>query len=312
MSFLATLAQARLTLTRAQLMQTIGMEVEPGPGGHIRSGFLFGARIGNDGRIGEIWFGYNFPANIDIDGLRIGMGLDALLATCRGFALVKPANLLLYRARGASGEEITAEIRKNRIWMLMFAWPQAAYPQGHPTTATQLPISLCSYQVPCDLLADWAYSFTFTGNEHWAPRVAEWLRRDAEPDGWHVSVSNWNWDHGLEPLLWIARQPACDKATALRIFYWSRPGELLGFEHRNEVPDLQLTEFDITSEIRDRFMRGFYTRSEIAFDATNAFNQEAYLPEDADLRAVERWIPQPMRKNIAGRPEPRSAPGCPL
>lgn len=52
--------------------------------------------------------------------------------------------------------------------------------------------------------------------------VIDWMSNKGAPE-WHGVAVNWNWDCGLEPLLWIVNQPDCDKATALTVFWMSEP-----------------------------------------------------------------------------------------
>jgi hypothetical protein len=153
-----------------------------------------------------------------------------------------------------------------------------------------------------DILADWIPEKpgAYAGREIRA--VADWLRNKASVDDWHRAALNLNWDHGLEPLFWIARQARCDKATALMIFYYARPGQLLGFGgDAANIPGWQKDAFYLTAEIRERFLAGFYTRSEIAFDGDQAFGFEAYLPKNPPLHEVDEVIPPVMRRSIPGR-----------
>jgi Domain of unknown function (DUF4274) len=133
--------------------------------------------------------------------------------------------------------------------------------------------------------------------------VADWLRTKATTDDWHRTINNHNWDYGTEPLSWIARQPRCEKATALMMFYLARPGQMLDYgSDRGKVPRWQWPEFDLASEVRSRFPAGFYTSATIAFDAVHAFNNDAYLPDvlpQADR--LDPVIPLIMRESIAGR-----------
>lgn len=49
--------------------------------------------------------------------------------------------------------------------------------------------------------------------------VLNWLARQG-PREWHGVAAHWNWDNGVEPLLWVLEQRECDKGTALSVF-WS-------------------------------------------------------------------------------------------
>ena len=52
--------------------------------------------------------------------------------------------------------------------------------------------------------------------------VIEWMSTKGAVE-WHGVAVNWNWDNGVEPLLWIVDQPDCDKATALTVFWMCEP-----------------------------------------------------------------------------------------
>ncbi len=45
----------------------------------------------------------------------------------------------------------------------------------------------------------------------------------AAPEDWHQVAWNWNWDAGEDSLRWIARQPNCDRGTALLLYWYGCP-----------------------------------------------------------------------------------------
>jgi hypothetical protein len=113
-----------------------------------------------------------------------------------------------------------------------------------------------------------------------------------------------NWDYGLAPLLWIIRQENCDIATALETFFLASPDYYFrSCNDRSSVPaGWQREGFDFLVEIRERVARGFYKRSEIAFDGEKHmfyFNQGVKTAEDKAL-ARSFFPPEPGRK-IGGR-----------
>jgi hypothetical protein len=71
---------------------------------------------------------------------------------------------------------------------------------------------------------------------------------------------------------------------------------------RTKVPFYLIDQFDLRTEIRRRFLQGFYTRSSVAFDGPRAFRDDAYISEADDADAVSQEIPKSMRVKIAGRP----------
>jgi len=96
---------------------------------------------------------------------------------------------------------------------------------------------------------------------------AQWLVLESGPDDWHLVADGWNWDEGEDPLWWIVTRPNCDRATALMVFWGTKPYHYLG------LPPWEATdaaEYDLYHTIRARWAAGFYTRSEIAFDIASA------------------------------------------
>lgn len=99
-----------------------------------------------------------------------------------------------------------------------------------------------------------------------------WLPQGA-PDDWHRVALSWNWDNGIEPLLWIASQSGCDAGTAMLTFWKNNPDYFLQFRDRNAVLEKergreseQTSGFDLCGTIVDRWTRGLYTRRAIACD----------------------------------------------
>jgi len=92
---------------------------------------------------------------------------------------------------------------------------------------------------------------------------ARWLVLEARPDDWHLVADGWNWDKGEDPLWWIVTRPDCDKATALIIFWGTKPHHYLGLPGWETI---DVEEHDLYHAIRARWAAGFYTRSELAFD----------------------------------------------
>lgn len=153
-----------------------------------------------------------------------------------------------------------------------------------------------------EILDAWVDRNSSSGEANAARFVADWLRTEATTDDWHRAITALNWDYGTEPLLWIAGQHRCEKATALMAFYLARPGQMLDYgSDREKVPKWQWPEFDLASEVRSRFLAGFYTAATVAFDAIHAFDNDAYLPGNPQVDALDFTIPTIMRESIAGR-----------
>ena len=107
---------------------------------------------------------------------------------------------------------------------------------------------------------------------------ARWLVAEAGPDDWHLVAEGWDWDRGEDPLWWIVTRPNCDRATALMVFWGTRPYHYLGQPAWQSV---EKAEYDLYHTIRARWAAGFYTRSEIAFDVDD-------LAEPIDFTAHAR------------------------
>lgn len=124
--------------------------------------------------------------------------------------------------------------------------------------------------------------------------LVEWLK-DKSPADWHEIAFNYNTDHSLAPLVWIAQQPSCDRATAMCIF---QKGSPIDFDRRAWNPDEneKVREIsDLLDMIAQNLRSGFYTRQEFACDMSRwsysfATQQERLakgelvvwpLPEDA-------------------------------
>jgi Domain of unknown function (DUF4274) len=95
--------------------------------------------------------------------------------------------------------------------------------------------------------------------------------KSATPDEWHSVAEEWNWDQDIAPLYWIIKQPQCDMATALTIFFHACPEDAANdFASPRGLMQQVGEGYGIAVEIRDRWERGFYTRSEIAYDKSES------------------------------------------
>jgi Domain of unknown function (DUF4274) len=124
---------------------------------------------------------------------------------------------------------------------------------------------------PDRMLSKWADSTTAPGAEtapvHWfCSRL-----KSATPDEWHSVAEEWNWDQDIAPLYWIVKQPQCDMATALTIFFLACPEDPANdFASPKGLSQQPSEAYDIAVEIRNRWVDGFYRRSEIAFDKSES------------------------------------------
>ena len=149
---------------------------------------------------------------------------------------------------------------------------------------------------PDKLLSSWA---TWTAASGEGSKAIEWFcsrLKAATPDEWHCVAQEWNWDQDIAPLYWIIRQPQCDKATALTVFFRASPEDAAeDFASPKGLRNMPGEAYGIAVEIQDRWTRGFYTRSEIAFDKS----ESEYL---LDYSQHEKPFVQPsMCRGLPGR-----------
>lgn len=113
------------------------------------------------------------------------------------------------------------------------------------------------------------------GNE--SELLIDWMSRRNSSD-WHRVASSFNWDVGMEPLLWIAEQPTCEKATALHMFWYSCPDNTLRYETLEQAEASYCgNDFRLTKRIADNWSAGRYSNANIAFD------------QDSMMWSVENW-----------------------
>jgi hypothetical protein len=147
---------------------------------------------------------------------------------------------------------------------------------------------------PAQMLRDWAA----TSDDWGKPPVrfvayAEWLIR-ATPDERHAAALNWNWDYGIPPILYIVRQPDCDLATALEIFYLAQPSYYHVFDDDPGCTNFKdEDEYGLIKEIRDGVNAGRFTRRDIAFLGVE--------PYDRYLRGRAVYDPAAFRLNLQGK-----------
>lgn len=105
--------------------------------------------------------------------------------------------------------------------------------------------------------------------------VIDWLSRQG-PAEWHGLAMAWDWEEGVEPLHWIIEQSACDRATALAIFWESDPEYFLS-EDGIETPIGEMDEDIVT-----RWKAGQYSTSLFSYDPT----EKADLPDESPVNDV--------------------------
>lgn len=114
-----------------------------------------------------------------------------------------------------------------------------------------------------------------------------WLESTG-PEDWHRVALDFNWDEPLYLLDWIVRQPDCDVATALTIFWRGEPECWLveDGEDDEEPNGFSYLNRKICAFIAKRVGEGGYTRSEIAF-VPDTSSRSSYLALVAAEEAME-------------------------
>jgi Domain of unknown function (DUF4274) len=117
-----------------------------------------------------------------------------------------------------------------------------------------------------------------------------WLKQNS-PDDWHRVALDFNWGEPLYLLDWIVRQPDCDIATAVTIFWkgepecWLEEDGSVEHEAPNGFSDLNKA---LCVYIAERVAAKGYTRSQIAFHP-DAFTKAYYV----DLAAQSKELSKP-------------------
>jgi hypothetical protein len=312
MSIRTQLASLRPQMPFRHLLKVIQSDTEPTPGQWVSSFQQFSAKANEHGLLETLIFEEKFPGTIPIERLHIGMKLDEVLVQLKDCRLAPkrllPFNKTDYISTTSEGHFLMARVGPyglvRELQISQHDWPPEDRTNRILTKELQFHIDPFSANDYNEMLTEWAATYTFTTlkAESLFPAYVHWLIHQATPDDWHLAVLDWNWDYGIEPLLWIIRQKECDKATALTTFYLSRPGIL-------KTADLY-DEDKLAAEIRQRWLNGFYTRSTLAFDGPKAFKEDTDLPRNADPEAVKLSIPKSMRVVVPGRtlPEIRGYP----
>ncbi|MCP3442902.1 DUF4274 domain-containing protein [Bradyrhizobium sp. CCGUVB14] len=279
-----------------------------------------------DGVIDSISYSamFNFPRDVVVCGVHIGMTVDAMRRALPDVQLAdgetgKPNEhgFIRYRAKPAAlNATIKVSIKDGEVYLLglyradmdeVLARRQRQKVERSAETNRKRDLAnkWKSVENTDEMLLSWA--------EHCSPwtnyppqkfvRFARWLMATSDPDVWHIVAMSWNWDYSHAPLLWIIQQETCDIATALEIFFLADPTYYFRWaKDRSAVPTRNLEMFDFLAELRQRLARGFYQRSEIAFDGEKHM---AYV--DRGLETVEdrglaqSFFPLQAGHNIPGR-----------
>jgi len=138
---------------------------------------------------------------------------------------------------------------------------------------------------------------------------SQWIRA-ARPDQWHQAAQSWNFDNAMHWLKWMVEQPTCDLGTALYLFWLSDPAhnltELNPYRkvRQNDGVGVDKETLELQITVLMRWVRGSFTRSEIAFDGYRqiAIVRNAEIAPIVPLEVLEAMA-QPRRGKTIDRGE---------
>jgi hypothetical protein len=279
-----------------------------------------------DGVIDSISYSamFNFPRDVTVCGVRIGMTADAVRNALPDMRLADGATgkpnergFILYQARPASlNATIGVAIKGGEVYSFNLyrtdmdevrarRQRQEADRNAELDRKRELASKWKSVKDTDEMLLTWAEHcspWTHYSSERFV-RLARWLMATSDPDVWHIVATSWNWDYSHAPPLWIIRQESCDIATALEIFFLADPSYYVRWVNdRSSVPNSNLEMFDFLAEIRQRLTRGFYKRSKIAFDGEkHMFYVNRGLDTAEDRGLAQSFFPLEAGQKIPGR-----------
>lgn len=95
------------------------------------------------------------------------------------------------------------------------------------------------------------------------------------PQEWHYFAWRYNWDDGIEPLLWIVNQSLCDKGTALLIYWRGQPQniQLLNTYENDEARGYHALYINLIEKIEERFRKDDFINKRISFNPQDDYGQ---------------------------------------
>ena len=123
-------------------------------------------------------------------------------------------------------------------------------------------------------------------------KMIEWLSGKS-PEHRHFVAMGLNWDYAETTLDWIVRQPDCDIATAVELFWLTNPDELLCYPTVDSLKYVDDWVFLLVKHVVDRAAAGDYRRSTISYnlDPNLAPIVEVYAQAEGEYRdAGLPWV----------------------
>jgi hypothetical protein len=134
-----------------------------------------------------------------------------------------------------------------------------------------------------------------------------------ESETLHEFVLHYNWDDGVAPLREIAADEQCSEATALMIFWRAQPEDYRRYVyHAKKITDGEIEVFDLIRFVLGNYLRGFYRKTEIAYDPRQDMAEVKAIPDYMltpsrgeetwdiyDKKEVASWFGQYLEQKIA-------------
>lgn len=110
----------------------------------------------------------------------------------------------------------------------------------------------------------------------------------------HYLADMYNWDDGTEVLDWIISSPACDKGTALLLFWRAEPDYYTRFNDESEA-DIHKETFSLLRKIVTKWQTGFFKKERFSYNPmAEGYDVEYRYPN-------EKWaIPHEMKQPTSG------------
>jgi hypothetical protein len=134
--------------------------------------------------------------------------------------------------------------------------------------------------------------------------VIDWLAAHG-PEEWHRVAQTWNWDAGYRILNWIVDQKACDKGTALHLFWLGSPDYFLKFRNRDDVlakSGWSVDNYDFLVRVLTHWRAGRYKTALFATEqVAETAKAYAHVESHHDAASLPWVVPDDMRRDIQGR-----------
>jgi hypothetical protein len=127
-------------------------------------------------------------------------------------------------------------------------------------------------ELSCDERVDRIDTSAFTAadwqrlDEEVEAETLAFCRENTDAEELHYFVSWWNWDKGTWALEEVLRNPSCEAATALSLYWRARPEYYLQFSDRDAVPSFQVEDFDFIMALEKRYLAGEFPAGSIYYD----------------------------------------------